>query len=52
LLNQNASEVSKRLNLNPFTVVESYFRKRKLKKRQRQLKMQAAVLSGGIIRMK
>jgi len=52
LLNQNASEVSKRFNLNPFTVVEIYFKKRKLKKRQRQLKMQVAVLSGGITRMK
>ena len=52
MLNQNSSEVSKRLNLNPFTVVESYFKKRKLRKRERQLKMQVAILSGGIKRMK
>ena len=52
MLNQNVSEVSRRTSLNPFTIVESYFRKRKLKKKERQLKMRVAILSGGITRMK
>lgn len=52
MLNQNLSEVSKRLSLNPFTIVESYFKKKKLKKRERQFKMKMAILSGGIKRMK
>jgi hypothetical protein len=52
LINQNSSEISKRISLNPYTMVESFFKKRKLKKRERQFKMKMAILSGGIKRMK
>jgi len=52
LQNQSSSAISKRASLNPFTIVEGYLKKKKLKKKERQFKMQVAILSGGITRMK
>jgi hypothetical protein len=42
----------KRYTINPFSRIDSIFKKRNLRKREKELQLQLAIFSGGIKRMK